>query len=351
VTTAPALVLRTDGGPTIGGGHVMRCLSLAQAWRESGGRVAVCSATLSPSLRQRLAREDLDLVEIAGDVGTAADADQTLAAAGRLAAPAIVVDNYHLSVDYRQRLRQAGAKVAAIDDNAEIGRYVDDLVINPNRHAAPPLYRDRADHTRLLLGTEYALLRREFRRWRGPPRSFPAATRRILVTLGAADPNNVTGEVVACLEEMLFPGVEAVLIIGGSNPHADALGAAAGRLPACRVIRDAAEDLPALMAAADLAVCGGGSTMWEMAFMGVPFIPVVIAENQRFAVQAMVADGYAAIDGGNVRRDLVPLLAALAADAGRRRELSRIGQRLVDGKGVERVCAALRALPGGAAVA
>ena len=351
MTAAPALVLRTDGGPNIGGGHVMRCLALAQAWSESGGRVAVCAAMLSPSLRQRLAREAFDVVEVAGDAGAAADAEATLAVAARLDAPVVVVDGYHLSVDYRRRLRQAGVKVASLDDNGEIGRYVDDLVINPNRHAASALYHDRADYTCLLLGTEYALLRREFRHWRGPPRSFPAVPRRVLITLGAADPSNVTTGVVACLAPVLAPGTEAMVIVGGSNPHAEAVAAQAGRLPACRVIRDAGEDLPGQMAAADLAVCGGGSTMWELAFMGVPFISVIIADNQRAAARAMAVDGYPTVDGEMVGRDLPPLLAALAADAGRRRELSRIGQRLVDGKGVERVSAALRDLAGTPAVA
>jgi UDP-2,4-diacetamido-2,4,6-trideoxy-beta-L-altropyranose hydrolase len=351
VTTTPALVLRTDGGPSIGGGHVMRCLALAQAWSEAGGRVGFCIAISTPSLHQRLVREDLEVIEIDAAAGTAADADATLAAAGRLGAPVVVVDGYHLSVDYRHRLRQAGLKEASLDDNAEIGRYVDDLIINPNRHAAPDLYRDGADHTRLLLGTEYALLRREFRNWQGPPRSFPEAARRILVTLGAADPSNVTAEVVASLEPILSPGMEVAIVAGGSNPHADAIAARARRLPAYRLIRDAAEDMPGLMAGADLAVCAGGSTMWEMAFMGVPFIPVIIAGNQRSAVQAMTGDGYPAVDGDEVGRDLAPLLVAMMADAGRRRELSRIGRRLVDGKGVERVCMALRHLSDTPAVA
>ena len=86
--------------------------------------------------------------------------------------------------------------------------------------------------------------------------------------------------------------------------------------------------------------------MWEMAFMGVPFIPVVIAENQRQAVRAMAGDGYVAVDAATVERDLPAAAAAFAADAGRRETLSRTGRRLVDGQGAARVCAALLALAG-----
>src|SRR5262249_49440151 len=245
---------------------------------------------------------------------------------------------------FHQSLRDAGLKVATLDDNAEIGRYVDDLVINPNRHASPVLYPQRADHTGLLLGTDYALLRREFRRWQASPRQFPAQARHALFTLGAADPRNVTADVIASIGPALSAAEEIRVVVGGSNPHADALAARVTQLPNCRLVHDPGSDLPSLMAAADLAVCSGSTTMWEMAYLGVPFIPVVIAENQRQVVAAMAVDGYPAVDGAAVARDLPGAVAALVTDAARREALSRRGRQLVDGRGAERVCAALRAL-------
>ena len=344
MTTGPALVLRADGGPGLGGGHVMRCLALAQAWDEGGGRAVFGAATLAPSLRQRLVDEGFDCIPIEAAGGSAADAEATVAAAGSLGARVIVVDGYQFTPAFHRRLRDAGLKVAAIDDNGEIGACIDDLVINPNRHAAPALYPQRADHTGLLLGTNYALLRREFRRWQGPLRQFPAQVRRVLVTLGAADPRNLTADVIASIGPALSSVDEILVVVGGSNPHADALADRAAQVPNCRLIRDPGPDLPRLMAAADLAVCSGSTTMWEMASLGVPFIAIVIAENQRQVVAAMAGDGYPAVDGAAVARDLPPAVAALAADAARREALSRRARQLVDGRGAERVCEALRAL-------
>src|SRR5262249_45410953 len=184
---------------------------------------------------------------------------------------------------------------------------------------------------------EYALLRREFRSWQSLPRRFPADARQVLVTLGAADPRNLTAAVVGSLGPTLSAAAEIVVVVGGSNPHADALAVRAAQLPNCRLVRDPGGDMPRLMAAADLGVCGGGSTMWEMAGMGVPFIPIVIAENQRQAVAAMARDGYPIVDGAAIARDLPAPAVALAADAGRRAALSRRGHQLVDGRGAERV--------------
>jgi spore coat polysaccharide biosynthesis predicted glycosyltransferase SpsG len=86
--------------------------------------------------------------------------------------------------------------------------------------------------------------------------------------------------------------------------------------------------------------------MWEMACMGVPFIAIVIADNQRQAAAAMARDGYPAIEHAAIERELPAAATALAADADRRAALSRRGRELVDGRGAERVCAALRELAG-----
>jgi len=344
MTTAPTLLLRADGGPGIGGGHVMRCLALAQAWSETGGRAVFGAALLAPALQQRLADEAFGCLAVGVAAGSSADAAATVAAARSLDARVVVIDGYQFPSDFHQRLRDAGLKLATLDDNGEIGRYVDDLVINQNRHASPTLYPRRADYTHLLLGTEYALLRREFRGWQGPPRTFPAAARRVLVTLGAADPQNVTAEVIAAIGRTPASEAEIVVVVGGSNPHAQVIGAGAAELPNCRLLSDPGVEMAGLMAAADLAISAGGSTMWEMACMGVPFIPIVIADNQRQAAAAMARDGYPAIERMAMARDLPAAVAALAADPARRETLSRRGRELVDGRGAERVCAALRAL-------
>ncbi len=343
MTSAPTLILRADGGPSIGGGHIMRCLALAQAWSETGGRAAFCAAILAPSLQQRLVDEGFGCIAVEAEPGSAADAEATVAVAKSLGARVVVIDGYQFPVAFHQRLRDAGLKLAALDDNGEIGSYVDDLVINQNRHASPALYAQRAGHTRLLLGTEYALLRREFRSWQGLPRTFPALARHVLVTLGVADPLNVTADVIACADRALAD-TEIVVVVGGSNPHADGIATETAQLPHCRLVRDPGSEMARLMAAADLAVCAGGSTMWEMACMGVPFIPIVIADNQRQAAAAMARNGFPAIERAAVLRELPAAVAVLAADAGRREALSRRGRQLVDGRGAERVCAALREL-------
>lgn len=340
------LLLRVDGGAAIGGGHVMRCLALAQGWIDAGGRAVLCAAVLSPALRQRVAEEGVECISISADAGSAADADATLAAAGTLGSPLIIVDGYQFPAEFRRRLRAAGRKLAAIDDVGDLANGGEDLIINPNPHATSALYAAHAESARLLLGTSHALLRREFREYaRNRPRRH-ADPLQVLVTLGAADADNVTARVMDAMASVLPADARVAVVIGGSNVHREQIAAVAEPLSQFRLVPDPGKDLPALMAAADLAVCAGGGTMWELAFMGVPFIPIVVAENQRPSVAAMAGQGYSGINAAAVDRDLPAAVAALASNAGRRAQLSDLGRRLVDGKGVERVCAALREMMG-----
>jgi len=336
------LLIRADADTRMGTGHVMRCLALAQAWQDAGGRVTFLSAALPPGLEARLGAEGMRVVTLAADAG------QTARTAQELGADWVVLDGYQFDTGYQKALKDAGARLLVLDDNGEAGTYHADLVLNQNVHARAEWYESRAPHTRLLLGTRYALLRREFRVWRDSPRETPEVVRRILVTLGGSDPDNVTLKVLDALALIRREGLEATVVIGGGNPHRAGLEDAAARMPfPVRVVVNAA-DMPELMAWADVAVSAGGSTVWELAFLGVPSLLLVTAENQLGVAEGMRVRGAThslGWAGEQTALSLASSLTALLDDPARRSKMSRQARALVDGRGAERVLRTLREEP------
>jgi UDP-2,4-diacetamido-2,4,6-trideoxy-beta-L-altropyranose hydrolase len=334
------LLIRADGGPRLGSGHVMRCLALAQAWLGLGGTATFLSCCENPGLRQRIESAGVGFVPLDAPHPHSRDLSATRAAG----ASWIVLDGYHFGPAYQEALRMAGHRLLVIDDYAHLPRYHADVLLNQNI-AAPSLTYACDTATVRLLGIEYALLRPEFLAWGDWRRSVPEQARRVLVTMGGADPENVTLKIIHALWQLRLPSMEVKIVVGPANPHLEALRAAtrAARHP-MELMTDVA-DMPPLMAWADVALSAGGSTCWELAFMGLPSFLLTLAENQAGIPRALDARG-AAIDLGwhtqVSEAGVATALAELIHDPARRREMIERGREIIDGAGAGRVAAILR---------
>ena len=161
------LVVRADATVVMGTGHVMRCLALAQAWQDAGGSCVFAMAEPTPAVEERVAAEGIQVVRFRKTIpGSSQDAAQLVELARAQGAAWLVVDGYHFDAEYQRRLKDTELKLLWVDDNGESAHYYADLVLNQNAHARDGLYVHREPYTRLLLGPRYALLRREFARWR-----------------------------------------------------------------------------------------------------------------------------------------------------------------------------------------
>jgi spore coat polysaccharide biosynthesis predicted glycosyltransferase SpsG len=203
--------------------------------------------------------------------------------------------------------------------------------------------------TVLLLGTKYALLRDEFLAQEGKRHEAPGIARKILVTLGGADPHNVMLKVVQALKRVDVRGLEAKIVVGTSNLNCKTLEKEIQRDRSAegtfQIIRNG--DMPKLMAWADTAVSAGGSTCWELAFMGVPFLVLILAENQEGIARGL-GETETAMNCGWFHKLSVKYLAEcldkMIADDNRRAEYSKRGRRLVDGLGTDRIIDHMAAL-------
>jgi UDP-2,4-diacetamido-2,4,6-trideoxy-beta-L-altropyranose hydrolase len=325
----------------------MRCFALAQAWQDSGGQCIFAMAESTPGIERRLQEEKMEVARLTADAGTAKDAMQIGRLAGERNAAWIVVDGYQFGSDYQAAIKAAGIKSLFVDDNAHAGPYSADLVLNQNIHATASLYAEREPSTRLLLGPRYAMLRREFRRWRKWRREIPASGRKILVTMGGSDPNNLTAKVIEAIRQVSNPALEVVVLVGGSNPHLAALEAMLReRKQSLRLIADA-PDVGEWMIWADAAIAGAGTTFWEMCFLGLPGILLVLAENQESVAAAASRMGIAWSLGAGMGVSASAIAGKLEELLGsdcERTSQSEKGRKLIDGRGAERVAAFLSGL-------
>jgi len=324
------VVLRADASAAAGSGHVMRSLALAEALRVAGHRPHLASVNLPDPFRARASSLGVPVVDL--DAGT----DPQGVAAIAHDAGWVVLDGYDFDARHVMAARDAGARTLVVDDHAAWAAYHSNVVVNTNVGATRAAYAGRVHGARLLVGPRFGLLRSEFARFADWSRAIPAVAATCLVTFGGTDPARATERVVAALAGL---PIRVVALVGPANPRADEIG----RAGADEVVRDP-PDVPELMASADLVATAASSTTLELAFMQVPMLAAVTADNQAPIAPALAAAGIA-VDLGPIGT-LEPArlrseVERLAADAGRRARMAESGRRLVDGRGALRVVRAM----------
>jgi len=335
------LLVRADATIAMGTGHVMRCLALAQAWQDAGGRAIFAMADAPLPLRERLLAEKMDIAPIEASPGGGDDARETAELAGRCAASWVVVDGYHFGAAYQAGLKETGLSLLWIDDGGESECYAADIVLNQNVHAERSLYSKHASYTQILLGSRYVMLRREFARWREWKREIAPIARKVLVTMGGSDPDNITSLVVKALRLVKVQGLEAIVVAGSSNPYFESLQQMAAQSGGVVRLQRTTSNMPELMAWADLAVIAAGGTLWELLYMGCCVLSYARNPVQGRVISDLQRDGLVQNLGDPRNFDEAVLAAAMTKLASSTEDRSRaclLSRQTIDGKGAARIC-------------
>jgi len=281
------LVIRADATKEMGTGHIMRCIALAQAWQDMGGTVVFVSDCRSEFIKQRIIEECFELVKIEQPYPHPGDIETLLNCVSNvnekkdiLSQTWVILDGYHFDAAYQKSIQEAGYRLMVIDDYVHLDHYYADIILNQNISAIDYTYHFDNNAIKLL-GADYAMLRREFIQYKNQIHGTSKDIKKILVTLGGADPDNITVKVIRALKRLNDSALNAKVIVGPANPNLDELNKeVADVFFKCEIVY-AVSDMPGLMAWADLAISAAGSTCWELCYMGVPSLVVVAAENQR----------------------------------------------------------------------
>lgn len=366
----PAIVIRADASKRIGHGHVTRTLNLAEGLQKKGARVAFVCRTHDGHLGDEIARRGfpVHLLPAAskpahgtdtGSVPSAdtayatwlgapwmTDADQTIAAIHALS-PAIgrpdwvVVDHYAIDHRWESRVGTVAPRVLVIDDLAD-RRHACDLLLDQNLVARMTERYDPllAAESELLLGPKFALVADSYRAARAVARPRSGAIKRVLIALGGGEVGDLTARCLAAACAALPPGVAIDVVV--TRAAAAAVRAAADS----RVtLHHDLPDLAGMMACADLAIGGGGMMNWERLCVGLPALVLSVAANQRPIAEALAMSGLvrhlgdAAAVSAQTIRDVLAEFVSRGLDP----RWSIACSAVVDGLGVERVCAALLA--------
>lgn len=370
------IAFRADASLQMGSGHVMRCLTLADALEAQGADCQFISREHPGHLREVIlqrgyrvncpvAQDHSAQIAIKNIVKKSsnlqqepahaawlgstwqADAQETAAILADLQPDWLVVDHYALDQRWEEALAPHYRKLLVIDDLADRPHRCD-LLLDQNLGRKPQDYArwvPAACH--VLVGPQYALLRPEFaalRPYSLQRRQAQPALNRLLITMGGVDQPNATGQVLQALKTCALPtDCRITVIMGLTAPWLQNVRELAAEMPWLTEVVVNVNDMAQRMADSDLAIGAAGSTSWERCCLGLPTLMVVLADNQKEAAVHLhtVGAAYCLTSNSLPHKDLHDHLQCLTDQPELLSQMSTRASVVTDGLGIERMVATM----------
>lgn len=333
-------VFRTEASSSIGSGHVMRCLTLADGLKARGWHCVFASAKDTMKTVPMLVVSGFDMI----------DPDKI----AHIKPDLLIVDHYGLDSKYEAAARAWAKKIAVLDDLADRPHDCDLLIDQTYGRSADDYRKLTPIGCRILAGTDYTLLRPQFAKARAEAeerRFEDNSVRRILVAVGSTNYNNIVTKLLEGLVLVTCGGLQIdVVLSSGAENLADvsrAISALNSKGLHSATLHLDVQDMASLMLAADIAIGAGGTTTWERCCLGLPTLMVELADNQIPTIQALTEAG-AIIPMGRAQtldsEDIAGHVQKAVTSPDLLKNLSRASFKICDGIGLERSVAALEGL-------
>lgn len=333
------IAVRADGRPDIGIGHIERCLALSQQLRRDKVEIFFIIKQ-NQIVSEKILKEGFSVLELLPDLSLNKDLRQVLHWLKTKDVPIVITDSYTVDERYLNELTKV-AKLITIDDLAMFP-FPSDIVISQNIQAKKLPYHSSTGETKFLLGPEFALLRSEYSNLGN--REIKLQVQKILVTLGGADFFNLTPWVLRILDK-IDQDFSITLMTGVFfNNHREIMKIVRTMRKRIKLI-SFADKFHEILLQHDLAITGGGTTTYALAATGTPAMSFCLANNQEQNVRDFADYGSLVNLGwGNQisETELKYSTEKLMDDFHLRQKMAKLGQALVDGKGVKRVYSIIR---------
>ncbi len=319
----------TEGSSKIGFGHITRMLSIYQAFEKKGikPQFIVNGDESIKNLLKDTNRQIYDWIK---------EKDKLLNQIK--GADIAIIDSYLADLKLYQEISDIVKKPVYYDDNKRLN-YPCGIVINGNIHA---FYLDypKKECIHYLLGTKYLPLRKEF--WSMPEKTINENVKSVMITFGGDDIRNMTPRILDFLTKN-FPDIQKNVVIGGGFKNVSHIEKQADKKTNLIFSPDA-NQMKNIMLNSDIAISAAGQTLYELARTGTPTVAVVVADNQignaTGLKKAKFLDDFAYWYELALEGKLLNLLQKLQTKE-KRDEKSKIGRKLVDGKGAIRIAEVL----------
>lgn len=329
------IAFRADGSTVIGLGHIYNSLAVAEALRKFPVEIHFITKKYPESIA-KLEQAGYSVETIEANLSEAESFRKTIKILKEKEISFLVTDLLEIKADYSSELEKSGIKCISIDILGKIA-LKSDIIINRTTIERRFQQYDRTGHTKYYLGPKYVPLRSEFLGLEQRSRQINQKVQHILLCFGGGDEFNLSARVAWILGK--FSGVKTTIVLGSAFRLEEELQEIIAQLPEKPTIIKDSKNMKDLFLQSDLAICAGGSILYELAVTGTPSLIIPLNDHQvenaeefeRFG--SVVSVGlHSEIEDVDIENAIKELL-----EHPRRKKMSEAGKNITDGRGAERI--------------
>jgi len=353
------VVFRVDASIEIGVGHLMRCLTLADALSKLGAEITFITRNHDGEMSDYIIQRGyqvhlLDNNTLPNNAYKDSIYDQWLSVDYEVDANQtihhlkdkvdwLIVDHYALNSKWENLLNPHVKKILVIDDLAN--RFHNcDVLLDQTYGRQESDYIDLVPSgCRLMLGTHYALLRPDFSKLRANAinkRRDYSGIRRIMISVGGLDETNLSSDLLNIFHKVSWQtDIEIDIVLTSKAPHLNKIKQLLNDYPFKFNLHIDTNQMAQIMLEADLAIGSGGTTSWERCCMGLPTILIVLAENQENIGTSLMQAGATITlnENKNLMLNIVSTMNKLIKSKETYINLVNAATKICDGLGAERL--------------
>lgn len=270
-------VFRVDGGSSDknrprneqGMGHISRSLVLAEYLKESGFKVVFLMKALPG--RDKVKKAGFDVCEINENE---LEEEQINRALEGLDNPYLIIDKLDVSSEYVEAIKPYCKKIITADNKGS-GAMCSDL----NLYSLVEMPKGAEFNS--ISSPNLILLREGFLEFAKKEKIIKEKVEKVLVSMGGTDPTKTSLKVIKALRGI--PYIEVWVVVGHGFSFEREIEGAIGGNGKFKILKDVS-NMQEILFDVDIAIIGGGVTVFESAFIGTPSI--VICHNQGEVEQA-----------------------------------------------------------------
>jgi UDP-2,4-diacetamido-2,4,6-trideoxy-beta-L-altropyranose hydrolase len=278
--------VRCDGGVSIGMGHIMRCLALANILSDTFDiRFVIQQST--DNVKQTIRSAGFEYTEIP----RTNDFHQESTYINEHLRPGCVVilDGYSFQSNYQKAIKENHHVLIAIDDLHAWRQYAD-IVINHGGNIKADSYI-KESYTKLLLGYDYLLLRKEF--YDITRRKSIHSIEKVILSFGASDEHNLTLRFASWILEH-NPTIKLHILASQINPHFSQLLQFAEHSSRMWIHFDiTANQVIEIIQDSELLICPASTISLEGSAVGISILAGTTASNQMNNYETITKSGAA----------------------------------------------------------